>query len=227
MMSTNLGWMILETAGLSFLGLGAQPPTPEWGAMIADGQQYIRTNWWLATVPGLLIVGIGLGLSISHGIITAYGGAIEVESELGKGTRFLVRLPIHRAPKVRSPDRAKPTSTRRGRVLVIVSPDSTTSAEVADEIVRAWEEAVLGRPVANEAEIRQAAPPPVSASWAQRPVAAPTSSSGIPPISFGRPAHWPPSSLIQAIAASANVSCSSIWQLWSPVRASAASSRNA
>lgn len=54
----------LALAAFSFLGLGIPPPTAEWGAMIADGQPFIRTNWWLATVPGLLIVGFGLGLSL-------------------------------------------------------------------------------------------------------------------------------------------------------------------
>lgn len=59
--------MIFTTLGLaafSFLGLGIPPPTPEWGAIIADGQSFIRTNWWIATVPGLVVVGLGLGLSL-------------------------------------------------------------------------------------------------------------------------------------------------------------------
>jgi peptide/nickel transport system permease protein len=55
---------VLPNAAFSFLGLGIPPPTPEWGAMIADGQPFIRTNWWLATVPGVIIVGLGLGLSL-------------------------------------------------------------------------------------------------------------------------------------------------------------------
>ena len=54
----------LGLAAFSFLGLGIPPPTAEWGAMIAEGQPFIRTNWWLATVPGLVIVGLGLGLSL-------------------------------------------------------------------------------------------------------------------------------------------------------------------
>lgn len=54
----------LALAAFSFLGLGIPPPTPEWGAMIADGQPFIRTNWWLATVPGLIIVVFGLGISL-------------------------------------------------------------------------------------------------------------------------------------------------------------------
>jgi len=54
----------LALAAFSFLGLGIPPPTPEWGAMIAEGQPFLRTNWWFATVPGLVIVGLGLGLSL-------------------------------------------------------------------------------------------------------------------------------------------------------------------
>ncbi len=46
---------ILATAGLSFIGLGAPPPTPEWGAMLATARNYIRRAWWLATFPGLAI----------------------------------------------------------------------------------------------------------------------------------------------------------------------------
>lgn len=51
-------------AALGFLGLGVQDPTAEWGKMIADSQNFIRTAWWLAAVPGIAIVVFGLGLSI-------------------------------------------------------------------------------------------------------------------------------------------------------------------
>jgi peptide/nickel transport system permease protein len=47
---------ILWAAGLSFLGLGAQPPTPEWGAMLAGGRDFIRQAWWITTFPGLAIM---------------------------------------------------------------------------------------------------------------------------------------------------------------------------
>lgn len=47
---------ILAGAGLSFLGLGAQPPTPEWGAMLSSGREFLRQAWWVATFPGLAIV---------------------------------------------------------------------------------------------------------------------------------------------------------------------------
>jgi peptide/nickel transport system permease protein len=55
---------ILAIVALGYLGLGIQPPTPDWGRMIADGQQFLTTNWQLATIPGLAVVvtGIGLGL---------------------------------------------------------------------------------------------------------------------------------------------------------------------
>jgi peptide/nickel transport system permease protein len=59
--------VVLATIGLaslSFLGLGVPKPAPEWGAMIAAGQPYIRDMWWLTTVPGILIIGFGLGLSL-------------------------------------------------------------------------------------------------------------------------------------------------------------------
>jgi len=47
---------ILEAAALGFLGLGAQPPTPEWGAMVGDGREFIRSEPWIVTLPGLAIL---------------------------------------------------------------------------------------------------------------------------------------------------------------------------
>ena len=55
---------VLLGAALGFLGLGAQPPSPEWGVMIADGQNYIFTAWWLTTFPGIAIVILGVGFSL-------------------------------------------------------------------------------------------------------------------------------------------------------------------
>lgn len=54
--SLRIGTAILTAAGLSFLGLGAQPPTPEWGAMVNDGRNYLRVGWWVTTFPGLAIM---------------------------------------------------------------------------------------------------------------------------------------------------------------------------
>ncbi|MFC7060117.1 nickel transporter permease [Halovenus salina] len=53
--SLNLGGVLLAASGLSFLGLGAQPPTPEWGTMIANGAPYLRTAPWLINAPGIAI----------------------------------------------------------------------------------------------------------------------------------------------------------------------------
>lgn len=53
--SLGVGEAILTTASLSFLGLGAQPPAPEWGAMVSVGRQYILDQWWYATFPGIAI----------------------------------------------------------------------------------------------------------------------------------------------------------------------------
>lgn len=55
---------ILLAASLSFLGLGVQPPRAEWGAMVADGQNYLLNAWWITTLPGLVIVTVGVGLSL-------------------------------------------------------------------------------------------------------------------------------------------------------------------
>jgi peptide/nickel transport system permease protein len=54
---------ILWAAALSFLGLGAQPPTPEWGAMLADGREYMMDAWWIATFPGIAIMITVLGFN--------------------------------------------------------------------------------------------------------------------------------------------------------------------
>ncbi|MGE4220675.1 MAG: ABC transporter permease [Alphaproteobacteria bacterium] len=55
--SLNLGWVILNAAGLSFIGLGVRPPTPEWGIMVAEGASYIVSGeWWLALFPGLALM---------------------------------------------------------------------------------------------------------------------------------------------------------------------------
>jgi peptide/nickel transport system permease protein len=55
---------ILAIVTLGYLGLGVQPPTPDWGTMIADGQTYLTTHWELSTVPGIAVVFTALGLSL-------------------------------------------------------------------------------------------------------------------------------------------------------------------
>jgi peptide/nickel transport system permease protein len=56
---------ILMLAALSYLGFGVQPPTPEWGAIIAEGQTYLLSAWWITTLPGLFVMVVGLGFSLA------------------------------------------------------------------------------------------------------------------------------------------------------------------
>jgi peptide/nickel transport system permease protein len=56
-LSLNMGWAILNAAGLSFIGLGVRPPTAEWGIMVAEGANYIVSGeWWLALFPGAALM---------------------------------------------------------------------------------------------------------------------------------------------------------------------------
>jgi peptide/nickel transport system permease protein len=60
----DMAGMILIAAGLGFLGLGAQPPMPEWGAMVSEGRQFLLEQWWVSTVPGLAIFVVSLGFNL-------------------------------------------------------------------------------------------------------------------------------------------------------------------
>lgn len=60
----NLGTVVLATSGLSFLGFGAQPPTPEWGNMLATSRDTLTTAWWIANFPGMMIMLTVLGFNL-------------------------------------------------------------------------------------------------------------------------------------------------------------------
>ena len=60
----DMAGIILTAAGLGFIGLGAQPPLPEWGAMIARGRSFILDQWWVATMPGFAIIAVSLGFCL-------------------------------------------------------------------------------------------------------------------------------------------------------------------
>ncbi len=62
--SLSFSQAILDTAALGFLGLGAQPPTPEWGTMLADALQFVQSAWWVVTFPGLAILLTVLGFNL-------------------------------------------------------------------------------------------------------------------------------------------------------------------
>ena len=107
--TTTLGWMILETAGLSFLGLGAQPPTADLGSMLADGRKLMLVHPHVALLPGLLIFVLVLGLNLlgdglrdrldprlRGGALNAPGAATTVEnasSGIGSETATAFRSP--------------------------------------------------------------------------------------------------------------------------------------
>ncbi|MCS6779556.1 MAG: ABC transporter permease [Geminicoccaceae bacterium] len=63
-LTLDMAGIILTAAGLGFLGLGAQPPAPEWGAMIATGRQYVLDQWWVAAMPGAAIFLVSLGFNL-------------------------------------------------------------------------------------------------------------------------------------------------------------------
>jgi len=63
-LTLDMAGIILTAAGLGFLGLGAQPPAPEWGAMVSSGRQYLLDQWWVATIPGLAIFIVSLGFNL-------------------------------------------------------------------------------------------------------------------------------------------------------------------
>jgi peptide/nickel transport system permease protein len=70
---------ILVLAGLSFLGVGVQPPRPELGAIIAGGQPYQLTAWWVTTLPGLALVVLGVGFSlVGDAMADRFGGRLEL-----------------------------------------------------------------------------------------------------------------------------------------------------
>ncbi len=62
--SMDVGFAVLTTAALGFIGLGTQPPTPDWGVMVSDGRKYLRDAWWYSTFPGLAILLVVVGFNL-------------------------------------------------------------------------------------------------------------------------------------------------------------------
>ncbi|MFP6729774.1 MAG: ABC transporter permease [Alphaproteobacteria bacterium] len=63
-LTLDMAGIILVAAGLGFLGLGAQPPLPEWGAMISTGRQFLIDQWWVPTIPGIAILVVSMGFNL-------------------------------------------------------------------------------------------------------------------------------------------------------------------
>jgi peptide/nickel transport system permease protein len=81
--SMNLGGIIIGTAGLSFLGLGISPPTPEWGRLVNVGQPLLTTqSWHIATIPGVMIVIVVTGFNaLGDGVRDAIDAETALENE--------------------------------------------------------------------------------------------------------------------------------------------------
>jgi peptide/nickel transport system permease protein len=73
--TTALAYAIVAESSLSFLGVGIPASTPSWGAMLADGRQYVDTAWWLATFPGLCILGTALTVTVLGDLVRDAGAA--------------------------------------------------------------------------------------------------------------------------------------------------------
>lgn len=65
LLMTEILLIMVAVVTLGYLGLGVQPPTPDWGTMISDGQLFLTTRWWVPTLPGLAVVLTGVGLSLT------------------------------------------------------------------------------------------------------------------------------------------------------------------
>jgi len=63
-LTLRMGTIIITAASLGFLGLGAQPPSPEWGVMVSDGRSFLIDQWWISTFPGIAIALVVLGFNL-------------------------------------------------------------------------------------------------------------------------------------------------------------------
>ncbi len=84
----ELSRVILAEAGLSFLGLGVQPPTPAWGLMVAEGHSYISSAWWLSTWPGLAIALAALNINIFATWLRAVTDPVQRNRQLNERSGF-------------------------------------------------------------------------------------------------------------------------------------------
>jgi peptide/nickel transport system permease protein len=82
----GLGGLIMAAAGLSYIGLGAQPPSPEWGAMLSNGRDYLRDAWWMSVFPGLAIFLAVLSINLlGDGLRDALDPKLGVEQKTPPG----------------------------------------------------------------------------------------------------------------------------------------------
>ncbi|MFO7780724.1 MAG: dipeptide/oligopeptide/nickel ABC transporter permease/ATP-binding protein, partial [Spirochaetia bacterium] len=134
--STTVGWMILETAGLSFLGLGAQPPQADLGSMLGNGRRLILQAPHVATLPGLVILVLVIGINLvgdglrdvldpylSSGALVSPRAATEVDGALAKRVRGAAKREAARAAAAREAARG---------AAATMSPDAGATAGPGD-----------------------------------------------------------------------------------------------
>lgn len=80
-MTSAVGWSILLDSALSFLGLGAQPPNPDWGADLNNGQGYLQNGWWMSVAPGLAITLTVLLVNMLGDLLTTETGVAKMQEE--------------------------------------------------------------------------------------------------------------------------------------------------
>jgi peptide/nickel transport system permease protein len=99
MLTVALGWAMLIATSLNFLGMGVQPPTPEWGADLALGRDHMRTAWWISAFPGFFIMFTILAINlVGDGLRDAIDPSLEIREQ----TRA-------------RPDHSRARGSRRGR----------------------------------------------------------------------------------------------------------------
>jgi peptide/nickel transport system permease protein len=129
--STTVGWMILETAGLSFLGLGAQPPQADLGGMLGDGRNLIQVAPHVATIPGLVILLLAIGINL---VGDGLRDVLDPKLKSGGAAR------THAKTAVASPDRRiarLKTSTPRDANLPLAVRGLETQFTIGREVYRA------------------------------------------------------------------------------------------
>ncbi|WP_336660524.1 ATP-binding cassette domain-containing protein [Leucobacter sp. USHLN153] len=136
LLATEIVLIMVAIVTLGYLGLGIRPPTPDWGTMIADAQQFITTQWWLAALPGLAVVLTGIALSLlGDGI----GDVLRVGDRRGRAGRGLARGPGRTADGRRAGGRvgsARGARVRRGDGAVFASRGEHGRADVPVGAVR-------------------------------------------------------------------------------------------
>jgi peptide/nickel transport system permease protein len=117
--STSIGWMILETAGLSFLGLGAQPPMADLGGMLGDGRNLLEVAPHVATIPGIAILAIAVGVNL-------LGDGVRdiLDPRLKSGGLARIRAATETAPRAERLSRLAPEGQEPGALLQLRGLDT-------------------------------------------------------------------------------------------------------